>query len=141
MNYTDRNKLIDSLCGVGLMLLLVEVFYGIVDSAFTIFNYNYSNVTMYTQMAGGLFLLIAIIVLIRAYKKDNMSMALYGIELVIFAISAAILPNTYLPVFSYPFNKLNIVFPFAFLAYYIIKALVIAIRMNKKVNKSKGKKK
>lgn len=140
MNYTDRNKLVDSLCGVGLMLVLVEVFYGIVDSAFTTFNYNYANVTTYTQLAGAIFMLIAIIVLIKAYKKDSSSTAIYGIELVVLAVSAAILPGTYLD-FAYPFNKLNIVFPVGFLAYYIIKAIVVVVKMRKKVNKSKGKKK
>ncbi len=140
MNYTDRNKLIDSLCGAGLMLLLVEIFYGIVDSAFTVFNYNYANVTTYTQIAGAVFLIISIIVLIKAYIKENATNAVYGIELLVLAISAALLPGTYLD-FPYPFNLLNKIFPRAFLVYYIIKVIVVIIRINKKANKSKGKKK
>ena len=140
MNYTEKNKLIDSLCGVGLMLLLVEIFYGIVESAFTTFNYNYANVTMYTQIAGAVFLLIAIIVLIRAYKKDNVTNAIYGIELIVLALSAALLPGSYLD-FVFPFNKLNVVFPFAFLAYYVIKTVVVIVKANKKANKAKGNKK
>lgn len=140
MNYTEKNKLIDSLCGVGLMFLLVEIFYGIIDSAFTTFNYDYANVTMYTQIAGAVFLVIAIIVLINAYRKDNTSTAIYGIELTVLAISAAMLPGTYLE-FTYPLNKLNIVFPYAFLAYYVIKTIVVLVKARKNVNKSKGKKK
>ncbi len=139
MNYTDRNKLVDSLCGVGLMLLLVLVFYGIVDSAFTVFNYNIADVTTYTQIAGAVFLLIGIIVLIKAYKKDNTTNALYGIELVVLAITAALLPGTYKD-FIEPFNKLNKVFPIAFSVYYVIKAIVIIVKMNRKLKKTKGKK-
>lgn len=140
MNYTDRNKLIDSLCGVGLMLLLVEVFYGIVDSAFTIYNYSYPMVTRWINVFGGIFLLLAIITFIKAYKKDNMNIGVYGIELTVLAISAALLPGTYLE-FAFPFNKLNVAFPIGFLIYYIVKLIVVIVKANGKDNKSKGKKK
>ncbi len=140
MNYTDKNKLIDSLCGIGLMLLLVEVFYGIVDSAFTIYNYNYPTVTKWINVFGIIFLLAAIITFIRAYKKDSMSTGMYGIELTVLAISAALLPGTYLE-FAFPFNKLNVVFPIGFLIYYIIKLIVVFVKAKEKDNKSKGKKK
>lgn len=140
MNYTEKNKFIDSLCGIGLMLILVELFYLIVDSAYTAFNYDFNVVTACTQGAGAVFLLIAILVLIRAYRKDNTTTAVYGIEMLVLAITAALLPGTYLS-FSYPFNKLNTVFPWAFGFYYLIKLLVIVIKAKKKANKSKGKKK
>lgn len=140
MNYTDKNKLIDSLCGVALMLLLVEVFYGIVDSAFTVYNYNFQNVTMWVNIFGGIFLLVSIILFVRAYKKESASLSLYAVELLVLAISAALLPGTYLD-FAFPFNKLNIVFPIAFLVYYIIKAIVVIIKAEKKYKKVKGNKK
>lgn len=140
MNYTEKNKLIDSLCGVGLMFLLIEIFYGIVDSAFTVFNHNFSTVTTWVHFFGAIFLAISIFVLIRAYKKDSGTTAVYGIELLVFAITAALLPGSYLE-FSYPFNKLNKVFPIAFCVYYIIKLLVVVIKASQKANKSKGKKK
>ena len=140
MNYTERNKFIDSLCGVGLMLLLVEIFYGIVDMAYTAFNYDYNVVSVCIQSVGAIFLAIAIFVLVKAYKKDNTTTAVYGIELLFLAISAALLPGTYLS-FTYPFNKLNRIFPIAFLTYYIIKLLVIIIKTKRNVSKSKGKKK
>lgn len=140
MNYTDRNRLIESLCGVGLMLLLVEVFYGIVDSAYTVYNYSYPNVTMWINIFGGVFLLLAIVLFIRAYKKDSASITLYAVELTILAISAVLLPGTYLE-FTFPFNKLNIFFPIAFLFYYIVKAIVVIVNATRKNKKSKGKKK
>ena len=40
MNYTQREKLVDKLCGVGLMLILVEIVYQVIISAFTEFNYK-----------------------------------------------------------------------------------------------------
>lgn len=134
MNYTDKNKLIDSLCGVALMLLLVEVFYGIVDSAFTVYNYNFQNVTMWVNIFGGIFLLVSIILFVRAYKKESASLSLYAVELLVLAISAALLPGTYLD-FAFPFNKLNIVFPIAFLVYYIIKAIVVIIKAEKNIKR------
>lgn len=140
MNYTERNKLIDSLCGIGLMLVLVELFYGIVSDAFTVFNYNYASVSTYTYLFGAIALAVAIFVLIRAYKKDSGVTAIYGIEFLVLAISAAVLPASYLE-FSYPFNKLNVIFPIAFFAYYIIKLLVVVIKSVKKNNNQKGKKK
>lgn len=138
MNYTERNKLVDSLCGIALMLVLVEMFYGIVDSSFTVFNYNYTTVTTGVHLFGVLFLIIAVCVLIRAYKKDNMVTAVYGLEMLVLAISAGLLPASYLE-FSYPFNMLNKIFPIAFFAYYIIKLIVIIIKTRK--NMQKGKKK
>ena len=140
MNYTERNKLIDSLCGVGLMLLLVEIFYGIVDSAFTVFSHNFDVVTNWVYVLGAIFLAIAIYVLIRAYRKDNGTTAIYGIELLVFAISIALLPGSYLS-FPVPFNKLNKIFPIAFAVYYVIKFFVVLFKSRKKVNKAKGKKK
>ena len=138
MNYTERNKLIDSLCGVGLMLLLVEIFYGIVDNAFTVFNHDFAIVTTWVHVFGAIFLAIAVFVLIRAYKKDNGITAIYGIEFLVLAISAALLPASYLE-FSYPFNKLNKIFPIAFAIYYVIKFLVVIFKTNKRLNKAKGK--
>ena len=140
MNYTERNKLIDSLCGIGLMLVLVEIFYGIVDSAFTVFNYNYANVTTIVHVVGMVFLAVAIFVLVRAYKKDNGITAIYGLEFLVLAISAGLLPASYLN-FSYPFNKLNKIFPIAFAVYYVIKFFVVIFKSRKKANKAKGKKK
>ena len=63
-------------------------------------------------------------------------MAIYGIEFLVLAISAALLPASYLE-FTYPFNKLNIVFPIGFGVYYFVKFIVVIAKSRKK----KGKKK
>lgn len=137
MNYTEKTKLVDKLCGAGLMALLVEVFYGLTDSAFTVFNYNLQSVKNVIYVLGGIILAISVIILIIAYKKERESMAIYGVELLVLAITAGLLPGTYLS-FQAPYNKLNRVFPIVFLAYYIVKAIVI---LTKYVPKNKAKSK
>lgn len=137
MNYTEKTRLVDKLCGAGLMALLVEVFYGLTDSAFTVFNYNLQSVKNVIYILGSIILAISVIILIVAYKKERESMAIYGGELLALAITVALLPGTYLS-FTAPYNKLNRVFPVLFLVYYIVKAIVIIIRYVPK-NKTKSK--
>lgn len=144
MNYTQREKLIDKLCGVGLMLILVEIVYQVIISAFTEFNYNLSNVTTWVYVASGVILAIAVGILVYAYLKKSTSKAVYGLETLVLAITAVTMPGTYLT-YPAPFNKLNKVYPILFLIYYIIKAAFIidlnGINTNTKSSKKKAKKK
>ena len=137
MNYSEKNKIIDSLCGIGLMLLLTEVFYGIVDNAYTVYSHNINHVTIGIQIAGAVFLAVAIIIMIRAYKKDDGSLAVYGIEFLALAILAALLPGAYIS-FPRPYSLLAKGFPFIFLAYYFVKLIVIVILAMKKTHSKKG---
>lgn len=144
MNYTQREKLVDKLCGVGLMLILVEIVYQVIISAFTEFNYNLSNVTTWVYVASGVILAIAVGILVYAYLKKSTSKAVYGFETLVLAITAVTMPGTYLT-YPAPFNKLNKVYPILFLIYYIIKAAFIidlnGINTNTKSSKKKAKKK
>lgn len=140
MNYTEKTKLVDKLCGAGLMALLIEVFYGLTDSAFTVFNYNLQSVKNVIYILGGIILAISVLVLVIAYKKEKGSMAIYGVELLVLAITAALLPGTYLT-FSAPYNKLNKVFPLLFLVYYIGKIVVILINCNGRKKKNSKRRK
>ena len=144
MNYTQREKLVDKLCGVGLMLILVEIVYQVIISAFTEFNYNFSNVTTWVYVASGVILAIAVGILVYAYLKKSTSKAVYGLETLVLAITAVTMPGTYLT-YPAPFNKLNKVYPILFLIYYIIKAAFIidlnGINTNTKSSKKKAKKK
>lgn len=144
MNYTQREKLVDKLCGVGLMLILVEIVYQVIISAFTEFNYNLSNVTTWVYVASGVILAIAVGILVYAYLKKSTSKAVYGLETLVLAITAVTMPGTYLT-YPAPFNKLNKVYPILFLVYYIIKAAFImdlnGINTNTKSSKKKAKKK
>ena len=80
MNYTERTKLVDGLCGVALMALLVEFFYGLADASFTVFHYNLSTVSSVIYTLGGITLLVAIFLLMLAYKKESGTLAGYGME-------------------------------------------------------------
>ncbi|MBQ9280373.1 MAG: hypothetical protein IJ215_04970 [Clostridia bacterium] len=129
MNYTERTKLVDRLCGAIVMGLLVEGFYGLSDSAFTVFNYNYKTVSNVIYVIGGIVLAIALFMLIKAYREEKSELGIYGVELLVIAITAGLLPGTYLS-YSYPFNKLNVILPLAFGVYYIAKALYVISRRN-----------
>ncbi len=130
MNYTERTKLIDGLSGVALMAILVEVFYGISDAAFTVFNYSITTTSNVIYILGAIVLIASLFMIIRAFKKDKTSLAVYGTELLVLAITAGILPGSYID-YSFPFNKLNIVFPYAFGAYYFMKAIYLLSKRNK----------
>lgn len=129
MNYTERTKLVDGLCGAVVMGLLVEGFYGLSDSAFTVFNYNIQTVSNVIYAIGGIILAVALFVLIKAYREEKGKLGLYGLELLILAITAGLLPGTYIS-YPMPFNKLNVIFPLSFGVYYIAKALYLLSRRN-----------
>lgn len=139
MNYTQKNKLIDKLCGVVLMFIAVEIFYGVIKTAYTEYNYSFSDVNMWVRIAGAVVLAIGIALLIYAYLKKDGSKASYGAELLALSFTAAALPGSYL-YYAEPFNKLNRIFPIAFGLYYIIKAIYVLIEANKVPGKSKKKK-
>lgn len=122
MNYRERTKLIDGLCGTFLMALLVEAFYGLVDYAFTIYHYSIASVTNIVYVLAGIILVASIGILIAAYKKDNGTMGVYGAELMALSITATTLPGTYISL-PHPFNKLNMIFPLVFGIYYLGKAM------------------
>lgn len=131
MNYTERNKIIDALCGIGLMLLLTEVFYAIVHTAYTSYSHNIANVTLGIQISGAVFLAIAIFIFIRAYRKEDTMLTIYGIEFFALAVLSALLPGAYIS-FPKPYSYLAKGFPYIFLMYYFIKFVVIIIIARKK---------
>ena len=140
MNYTQKSKLIDRLCGVGLMLICIEIFYSIVNSAYTKYNYDLREVTTWVNVAGGIVLAIGIAILIYSYIKKKGNTAFYGGELVVLAFTAVTLPGSYID-FVFPFNKLNIVYPIAFAVYYFGKAIYVVRDVSKNNNKKPSKKK
>lgn len=138
MNYTQKEKLIDKLCGIGLMLICFEIFYAIVNSCYTEFIYDFSKVTTWIYIAGGVILAFSVVLLSYAYIKKNKSKAFYGMETLVLAMTAATLPGTYLDYVA-PYNKLNKVYPWLFLVYYIAKAIYVIINANRSNNKSSKK--
>lgn len=142
MNYTQREKLVDKLCGAALMLICFEIYYQAVASAYMDFNYSFGNVTNGVYITGGVILAIAIAVLIYAYLKKDGYKGVYGIETLVLAITAVTLPGTYLT-YHAPFNLLNKIYPWVALVYFVGKAVYIVLDANKKANvgKKKAKKK
>lgn len=138
MNHTQKEKFTNDLCGVALMLIFIGILHGVVYSAYNDFNYNYSIVTMWTYIGGGILLAGAIALLIYAYLKKSGSKAAYGGELMVMAFSLAILPGCYL-YFPKPFTQLRFVFPILFIVYYIGKAVYVIYHRNDVVS-SKNKK-
>ena len=130
MNYTEKNKLIDRLCGIGLMLIFVEIFLAVVKDGFWSFSYI-SKMPTILNVAGGIFLAIGIAILIYAYRKENAWRAIYGIEFLVLAFVSVLLPHTYID-FPAPWNLLNKIFPYVFLCYYVIKTIVVIIQAKKK---------
>ena len=142
MNYTQRSKLIDRLCGAGLMLICFEILYSMIGSALKS-NYNYHDVTMWVNVIGGIILLIGIAILVYAYIKKSGLKASYGLELIVFAFSAPLVLGSRID-FEAPFNLLHIIFPIVFLFYYIGKAIYIVsdiMKPDKNSKKKKSKKK
>jgi len=139
MNYTQKEKFIDKLCGAGLMLIFIEVLFGIVEYSYNS-NFNYHNVAMWIYIGGGALLACAVGLLVYAYLKKSGTKACYGAELLVMAFSIASLPGCYV-FFPEPINKLKVILPILFVIYYIGKVIYIIIHRNDiSGNKSKKKK-
>lgn len=136
MNYTQKEKFIDRLCGAVLMLIFIEILYAIVEYAYNS-NFNYKDVEMWIYIGGGILLVGGSVLLAYAYMKKNGSKACYGAELVAMAFSLALLPGCYV-FFPEPISKLKMIFPYLFLAYYIGKTIYI-IKHRNDVTKSMKK--
>ncbi|MBQ9267286.1 MAG: hypothetical protein IJ217_03280 [Clostridia bacterium] len=135
MNYTERNRLFDRLSAVGLMLIFVEVFLEIAKECL-VGNFGMSYVmrmpTILTVI-GIAFLLVGVIVLIFAYRKENGWRAGFGIEFIVLAFATIFLLHAYtdLPA-SIAQIKWGVIIPCAFLAYYVGKAIYVIVKANKK---------
>lgn len=133
MNYTEKNKLMDRLCGVGLMLIFVEIFLLIAHEGFNSLKFISSMETI-LYITGAFFLIIGIAILTLAYKKENSWRAVYGIEFIVLSFLTVLLVGSYLT-FPYPFNLLNKVLPYFVLVYYVVKAVVVSVMVKKKRKK------
>ena len=139
MNYTQKEKFIDRLCGAGLMLIFIEILYAIVESSYNS-NFIYNTVNMWIYIGGGVLLLSAIALLVYAYMKKDTTKACYGTELLVMAFSLAMLPGCYI-FFPEPINRLKIIFPILFLVYYVGKVIYIIMHRNDIVSSKNSNKK
>ena len=135
MNYTERNMLKDRLAGIGLMLIFVIAFLEISIDCLS----GNMGMTLVGKMPtilnviSGLFLLIGIVCLILAYRKENYWRAGFGIEIIVLSFATLFLMHSFvdLPV---QFNQIKwkTVIPIAFTVYYVLKAIYVIIKANKK---------
>ncbi|MBR4110139.1 MAG: hypothetical protein IKK43_00375 [Clostridia bacterium] len=140
MNYKEKNKLADKLCGVGIMLIFVEICISMIQTM--CINAMYDRITMKTISCavGAVFLLIAIVLYVFAYKKSSGSKAVWATEFVALAFTVPFIVHVYAFaksdfIKSIPVRHVWI----PFFVYYVGKAIYVIIKANK--NSSSRKKK
>ncbi len=138
MNYTEKNRLMDKLSAVGLMFIFVEVFFLVANELLggTLGRNGMllvANAPIIMNVISGIFLLIGIVILVFAYRKENYWRAGYGIEFIIVSFAALFLLHSYIDLPA-PFNqvKWKIIIPVIFVVFYVVKASYVIIKANKK---------
>lgn len=141
MNYTERNKLADKLCGIGIMLIFVEICISMIKKMCFDAMYARNTMGIIGCVAGGIFLVISVALYVMAYKKSSASKAVWATEFAALAFT--------LPFFVHicVFSKSDILRSIPvqhiwlpFLVYYIVKAIYVIIAANKKSSVKKRKK-
>lgn len=138
MNYTEKNKLADKLCGIGIMLIFVEICISMIKKMCVDAMYARNVMGIIGYAVGGIFLLISVILYIMAYKKSSASKAVWATEVAVLAFTVPFMVHIY--VFSKSDILRSIPVQHAwlpFLLYYIGKAIYVFVVAN---NKSKVKK-
>lgn len=135
MNYTESNRLKDRLASIGLMLIFVIAFLAIEVDCLCGNMGMQLLVKMPTiiNVASGLLLLVGIVVLIFAYRKENYWRSGFGIELIVLSFVSLFLMHAFVDLPA-PLNQVrwSIVFPVAFGIYYAIKIIFVVVKANKK---------
>lgn len=129
MNYTEKNKLLDKISVIGLMAILVEVFLYAIDRCFTGEISDWLlKMPMILNGAGILFLVVAIVLYIIAYKKSNSSKIIYATEFLALAFICPFLTYWYMRAPA-PLNQIN---PktlwIVVLAYYVIRVVYTCVK-------------
>lgn len=140
MNYTEKNKLADKLCGIGIMLIFVEICISMIQTMCV--NAMYDRVTMnvISYILGGVFLGVAIALYLLAYKKKATGKAVWASEFVVLAFAVPFIVYVNISAKLPILQNLPIRYAWLpFLAYYIGKAIYTIIKANKS-SKSKKKK-
>ena len=135
MNYTESNRMKDRLASIGLMLIFVVAYLSIMTDCLS-GNMGWKLVIKMptiVNIISGILLLIGIVILIFAYRKENYWRAGFGIEFIVFSFASLFLMHAMVDLPT-PFNKPNwkVIVPVAFTVYYVIKAIVVVIKANKK---------
>lgn len=86
---------------------------------------------MYTKMSYTVFIIIAIIIYEKAYKKDNGMIAIYGIEFMILAIHILLIERI-TTAFKLETTKYITTTSYIWPIYYCLKAIIIQTKENRK---------
>lgn len=141
MNYTERNKLADKLCGIGIMLIFVEICITMIKKMCVDAMYGRDAMGIIGYVVGGIFLLISVVLYVMAYKKSSASKAIWATEFVALAFTLPFIVHIY--VFSKSDILRSIPVQHAwvpFFVYYIGKAIYVIVVANKKNTVKKRKK-
>ena len=84
------------------------------------------------EVFSGIFLVLGILMLERAYKKDSGESALTGIELIALSMHSLSIMHV-ITFFNYDFSHYLIISSFVFSIYYVLKAIIIYTRDKRKV--------
>lgn len=141
MNYTEKNKLADKLCGIGIMLIFVEICISMIKKMCIDAMYGRTTLGAIGYVVGGIFLIISIALYVIAYKKSSVSKAIWATEFVVLAFTLPFIVHIY--VFSKSDILRSIPVQHAwipFLVYYIGKSIYVIVVANKKNSVKKRKK-
>lgn len=142
MNYKEKNKLADKLCGVGIMLIFVEICISMIQTMCINAMYDRSTMKAVGLGIGGAFLLLAVVLYVLAYKKKAVSKAVWATEFVILAFTVPFVIHIYAFAKSDFLKSIPVKYTWVpFLVYYVGKAIYLIIKANKNsVVKTKKKK-
>lgn len=133
----EKNNILKKIKNIITQKVFINLIYAIIISIYLIsFNTIYTKfssetLTEYVEITSFAFLIITIIIFEIAYKKDSDSIALNGIEFL--ALSIYILLIKYIPK-SYGIDTTIYILigSYSFLAYYVIKNIIIYTKERKK---------
>lgn len=89
------------------------------------------------EVFSGMFLVLGILMLERAYKKDSGEMALSGIELIAISMHSLSIMHV-INFFKYDFTHYLIISSFVFSVYYVLKAIILYTKDKRKYLKDLG---
>ena len=152
MNYTEKNRLLDKISVVGLMLIGFELFLYAADYCYTKRFDTAPKMPTILNVFGILFLLVSVGMYICAYKKNSSSIAVYATEFLALAFICPLITYWYYPkAFGLTTNWFHQISHYTLwffvLAYFVLKTIVIIYssfknsnsnKINRKLNKKKA---
>jgi hypothetical protein len=132
----DRRKLTDEakqniITKVFKSLILSVIYMLLIITINLIFLNIKSNIfSMITKFASVISMFITVILFEISYRKENLEMALYAIELMVISIIIMYIPYAYIHM-SENIRKAIMLTPLYFAIYYIIKSIIINIKLKK----------